>query len=170
MRKVSKRDHPSKRNGSQFIVQLVRDYLKKMKVDQEFTHVAAPEENAFIESYLSIVKRSIERRFEFESIYNAGLVMNRWEKHYNERRLHGGIDDKSPQQAWDEYYAGVDLLRQPVAAKPEEKSRPVVESHWEIATIASYSLEFSGGEAIFAKSRESSVQNRITNIELLTSF
>ncbi len=71
-------------NGSQFIAQLVRDYLKEMQVDQEFTHVATPEENAFIESYHSIVERSIERRYEFESIYDAGLVMNRWKKHYNE--------------------------------------------------------------------------------------
>jgi len=36
-------------NGSQFIAQLARDYLKEMQVDQEFTHVATPEENAFIE-------------------------------------------------------------------------------------------------------------------------
>ena len=157
-------------NGSQFIAQLVRDYLKEMQVDQEFTHVATPEENAFIESYHSIVERSIERRYEFESIYDAGLVMNRWKKHYNERRLHGSLGDKSPQQAWDDYYAGVDLLRQPEAAKPEEKSRPVVEGPCEMATTASCSLEFSGGEAIFAKSREITVQNRLTNIELLSSF
>lgn len=157
-------------NGSQFIAQLVRDYLKEMQVDQEFTHVATPEENAFIESYHSIVERSIERRYEFESIYDAGLVMNRWKKHYNERRLHGSLGDKSPQQAWDDYYAGVNLLRQPEAAKPEEKSRPVVESPCGIATTATYSLEFSGGEAIFAESREITVQNRLTNIELLSSF
>jgi len=61
-------------------------------------------------------------------------------------------------------------LRQPKAAKPEEKSRPVVEGPFEITTTASYSLEFSGGEAIFAKSREITVQNRLTNIELLSSF
>jgi hypothetical protein len=62
------------------------------------------------------------------------------------------------------------MLRQPEAAKPEEKSRPVVESPCEIATTSSYSLEFSGGEAIFAKSRETTLQNRLTNIELLSSF
>jgi hypothetical protein len=68
---------------------------------------------------------------------------------------------------WDDYYAGVDLLGQQEAAKPEEKSRPVVNGPCETATTASYSLEFSGGEAIFAKSREKTVQNRLTNIELL---
>jgi hypothetical protein len=157
-------------NGSQFIAQLVRDYLKEMQIDQKFTHVATPEENLFIEAYHSIVERTIERQYEFESIYDALLVMNRWKKHYNERRLHGSLSDQSPQQIWDDYYASVDLLRQPEADKPEEKSRPVVEGICEMATTASYSLEFSGGEAMFAKSREKTVQNRLTNIELLSSF
>jgi hypothetical protein len=138
-----------------------------MQVDQEFTYVATPEENSFIEAYHSIVERTIERRYEFESIYDAGLVFNRWKKHYNESRLHGSLGDKSPQMIWDDYYAGVDLLGQQEAAKPEEKSRPVVNGPCETATTASYSLEFSGGEAIFAKSREKTVQNRLTNIELL---
>ncbi len=116
------------------------------------------------------MERSIERRYDFESIYDADLVMNRWKKHYNERRLHGSLGDKSPQQAWDDYYASVNLLRQPEASKPEEKSRPVVEGPCEIATTASYSLEFYGGEAIFAERRGKTVQNRLTNFELLSSF
>jgi transposase InsO family protein len=157
-------------NGSQFFAQLVRDYLKEMQVDQEFTHVATPEENSFIEAYHSIVERTIERRYEFESIYDAALVMNRWKKHYNEQRLHGSLGDKSPQQIWNDYYAGINLLEQPRAAKPEEKSRSVVDGSCDLATTASYSLEFSGDEAIFAKSREKTVQNRLTNIELLSSF
>ena len=157
-------------NGSQFIAQLVRDYLKEMQVDQEFTHVATPEENSFIEAYHSIVERTIERRYEFESIFDAALVMHRWKKHYNERRLHGSLNDQSPQKIWDDYYASVPLIGQPQADKPEEKSRPVVKGPCELATTASYSLEFSGGGAIFANSRGKTVQNRLTNIELLSSF
>jgi putative transposase len=157
-------------NGSQFIAQLVRDYLKEMQVDQEFTHVATPEENSFIEAYHSIVEQSIERRFEFESIYDAALVMNRWKKQYNERRLHGSLGDQSPQQIWYDYYVSVDLLRQPATAKPKEKSKPVVEGPCEMATTASYTLEFSGRDAIFAKSRGKTILNRLININLLSSF
>lgn len=98
-------------NDSHFIAQLVRDYLKEMQFDKEFTHVATPEENSFIEAYHSIVERTIERRYEFESIYDADLVFSRWEKYYNERRLNGSLGYKSSQQYWDEYYAGVKLLR-----------------------------------------------------------
>ncbi|MCM5530532.1 IS3 family transposase [Parasegetibacter sp. NRK P23] len=106
-------------NGSQFIANMVRDYLKDQGVSQEFTHVATPEENAFIEAYHSIVERTIERRYQFESIYDAGLVMYRWKEHYNDRRLHGSLGKKTPQQVWDDYYVGFDPLRQPSAAKPE---------------------------------------------------
>ena len=63
------------------------------------------------------------------------------------------MGDKSTQQAWDDYYEGFNLRRQPEAAKLEEKSRPVAASPFEIATTASYRLEFSGGEALFAESR-----------------
>jgi hypothetical protein len=54
--------------------------------------------------------------------------------------------------------------------KPQEKSRPVEEIPCEIATTDSYSLEFSGGEAIFAESRGKAIQKRLTNIEFLSNF
>jgi hypothetical protein len=41
--------------------------------------------------------------------------------------------------------AGVDLLRQTEAAKPDDKSTPVVKDSCQIVTIAWYTLEFSGG-------------------------
>ena len=141
-------------NGTQFVSQLVRVYLKEMQVYQEFTHIATPEENAFIDSCHSILERTIERRYEFESIYDTGIVINRWKRHYNEKRLHGGLGDKSPQQTWDVYYAGVDLFRQLEAAKPYEKSRSVVKFPCEMASTARYSLVFSGWEISLPKVEE----------------
>jgi putative transposase len=41
-------------NGSQFIANAVREYLKEKGVYQEFSHVAAPEDNAYIEVLHSI--------------------------------------------------------------------------------------------------------------------
>jgi len=56
--------------GRNALVQTVLDVYRHM--EQEFTHEAIPEENAFIISYHCIVERSIERRYEFESIYDRG--------------------------------------------------------------------------------------------------
>jgi putative transposase len=36
-------------NGSQFIAHSVRNFLKSSEVKQEFTHVATPEENSYID-------------------------------------------------------------------------------------------------------------------------
>jgi putative transposase len=61
-------------NGSQFIATVVRQFLKDKGVNQEFTHVATPEENAYIESLHSNVQREVVERYEFESIYHAQLI------------------------------------------------------------------------------------------------
>ena len=157
-------------NGSQFIANIVREYLKEQGINQEFTHVATPEENAFIEAYHSLIERTIEQRYEFESIYEAGLVLNRWKQFYNESRLHGSLGNRTPMQVWNEHYQPVEPPRPPLAAKPEEKSRPAILGQVAPAIAASYSLYFSGGEAKFAKDGEESNKNYLTNIELLSSF
>ena len=119
-------------NGSQFVAHLVREYLRDNNITQEFTHVATPEENAFIEAYHSILERNVMQRYQFESIYDAGLVMNRWKNYYNNQRLHGSLGNNTPQKIWDNYF------------------------------------EKSGDKMI--KNREINTQNRLTNIELLSSF
>jgi putative transposase len=119
-------------NGSQFVAHLVREYLKDNNIAQEFTHVATPQENAFIEAYHSILDRTVIQRYQFESIYDAGLVMSRWKSFYNDRRLHGRLKNKTPQKTWDNYFE-----------KKENKMN---------------------------QNREISTQNRLTNIELLSSF
>jgi putative transposase len=65
-------------NGSQFIANVVREYLKEKGVTQEFTHVATPEENSYIETYHSIIQREVIERFEFESIHDAKAVFYRY--------------------------------------------------------------------------------------------
>ncbi|WP_052273494.1 DDE-type integrase/transposase/recombinase [Flavihumibacter solisilvae] len=158
-----------KDNGSQFIAHLIREFLQEQGINQEFTRVATPEENAFIEAYHSLLERSVEQRYEFESIYEAGLALNRWKKFYNEQRLHGSLGNKTPMQVWDEHYRSVEPLGPPLAAKPEEKSRPAILEHVGHAIAAPYSLYFSGGGATFATSGETH-KNYLTNIDLLSSF
>ena len=65
-------------NGSQFIAGVVRQFLKDKGVSQEFMHVATPEENAYIEALHSNVQREVVERFEFESIYHAQMIFNRY--------------------------------------------------------------------------------------------
>jgi transposase InsO family protein len=89
-------------NGSQFIAGAVRQFLKEKEVYQEFSHVATPQDNPYIEGLHSIIQREVVDRFEFDSIYHAQLVFDRYYRWYNERRRHGSLAGLTPQKAWDQ--------------------------------------------------------------------
>lgn len=91
-------------NGSQFIAGAVRQYLKDKQVYQEFSHVATPQDNPYIEGLHSIIQREVVDRFEFDSIYHAQLVFDRYYHWYNERRKHGSLSGMTPQRTWDQGY------------------------------------------------------------------
>jgi transposase InsO family protein len=90
-------------NGSQFIANSVRKYLHEMGVNQEFTHIATPEENAFIESLHSSLEREVIRRYWFDSIHYAKWKISDYYKFYNARRKHRSLGMKSPDQYLDNY-------------------------------------------------------------------
>ncbi|RRA98147.1 integrase core domain-containing protein [Larkinella rosea] len=91
-------------NGSQFIAHRVRNFLRGSEVKQEFTHVATPEENAYIEAFHSILEREVIERNEFASYYEAKQTLQRFITHYNINRLHRSIGFVTPQQKWEATY------------------------------------------------------------------
>ena len=91
-------------NGSQFIATAVRQYLKDKNIYQEFSHVATPEDNAFIEALHSNVQREVIDRFEFDSVYHAQMIIDRYYNWYNEKRRHGSLHGRTPQIAWNNYF------------------------------------------------------------------
>jgi hypothetical protein len=46
-------------NGSQFLANKVRIFWNEMGINQEFTHIATPEENSDIEAFHSIMEREL---------------------------------------------------------------------------------------------------------------
>ena len=109
-------------NGSQFIAHKVRFFLRQSEANQEFTHIATPEENAYIEAYHSIFESEVCKRFEFSSYYEAKLTITSYVEFYNNRRLHGGIGYKTPQKMWNEYYASLSTDKPPTAQVSEAMS------------------------------------------------
>jgi putative transposase len=90
-------------NGSQFIANVVREFLKEKGIYQEFSHVATPQDNAYIEALHSNLQREVIDRFEFESIYHAQLVIDRYYKWYNEKRRHWALSGQTPETVWKNY-------------------------------------------------------------------
>ena len=90
-----------------FIAHSVRNFLKSSEIKQEFTYVATPEENSYIEAFHSILEHDVIERNEFVSYYEAKETFGRYFSHYNRRaapqhRLHRSIGFITPQQKWEE--------------------------------------------------------------------
>lgn len=89
-------------NGPQFIASAVRQYLKDKGILQEFSHVATPQDNAYIEALHSNLQREVIDRFEFDSIYHAQMIIERYYKWYNEKRRHGSLSGRTPDIVWNQ--------------------------------------------------------------------
>lgn len=88
-------------NGSQFIAKKVREYLDMIGVQQEFTHVATPEENAHIEAYHGILKKEVFARFDYRSFGQIQQILKRFVEFYNNERLHGLLGRITPMEKWN---------------------------------------------------------------------
>jgi len=88
----------------QFIANDAKQFLKIAQARQEFTHIANPEENAYIEAFHSIVEREVIQRFEFSSYYDAKKTFEAHLKWYNYTRKHGQLGKITPQQKWEGYF------------------------------------------------------------------
>ena len=88
-------------NGSQFIAKKVREYLSLIGVQQEFTHVATPEENAHIEAYHGILKKEVFTRFEYNNFGQIQQILKRFVHFYNNERLHGLLGKITPMEKWN---------------------------------------------------------------------
>ncbi len=88
-------------NGSQFIARQVRGYLGLIGVQQEFTHVATPEENAHIEAYHGILKQDVFDRVEYTTFGEIEQVLKRYVHFYNHDRLHGLLGRITPIEKWE---------------------------------------------------------------------
>lgn len=88
-------------NGSQFIAKNVREYLSLIGVEQEFTHIATPEENAHIEAYHGILQKEVFQRFEYQNFDQIQNILKRFIFFYNNQRLHGRIGHITPMEKWN---------------------------------------------------------------------
>ena len=93
-------------NGSQFIANDVKQFLRTAEANQEFTHIATPEENAYIEAFHSIVQREVIDRFEFQGFYEAKLTLQAHRDWYNNRRRHAALGTV-PVKKWNCYFGGL---------------------------------------------------------------
>ena len=88
-------------NGSQFIAHGLRNFCMKNDITQEFTHVATPEENSYVESLFSLVEREVIQRYEFDSLYHARDIFQRYFNWHNNKKRRHALGRISPAEYWN---------------------------------------------------------------------
>lgn len=147
-------------NGSQFIAHKLRAVLAELEAKQEFTHVATPEENAYIEAFHSIQQRELIDRHTFSSFYDARQHIEKYMHWYNVKRKHGAIGMITPMQKWAQ---GISLssVRPPIVPGTVDLSRP--DSMARSAESALYSLEKSNEPAYLCLNDDQDMNSLVAN-------
>lgn len=89
-------------NDPRFSAKSVQDFFKRNFLNQVFTHPYTPQENGHIESFHSILSKSLDKIcfYTLEQLEQHLILF--YEK-YNNTRLHSSIANLSPRIFWDQW-------------------------------------------------------------------
>lgn len=93
-------------NDTRFAAKSVQEYFKENYIHQVFTHPYTPQENGHIESFHSILGRSLEKK-DFLRINDLTNHLQRFYEVYNTIRLHGSLDHLCPKMFWKLWKQGL---------------------------------------------------------------
>lgn len=105
-------DHPltiRSDNGPQMSSNKFFFHLKRIekKLLHEFIPPRTPDRNAFVEAFFSILERELLSDRYFATFLDAYNSVVRFISFYNNRRLHGSLDDRSPEMFLRDWGAGL---------------------------------------------------------------
>ncbi|OLZ11438.1 integrase core domain-containing protein [Sulfobacillus thermosulfidooxidans] len=83
-------------NGPQFMAQRWAMGCQVFGMTHERIPVATPNKNAHIESWHSLLEGECWRNQVFQTLAEAYTMTAEWIRFYNERRMHGSLQDWAP--------------------------------------------------------------------------
>ena len=89
-------DHIRSDNGPEFTAELVRNWLKKLKVKTLFIEPGSPWENGYNESFNGKLRDELLNGEIFYTLKEAQVLIERWRKEYNTVRPHSSLGYKPP--------------------------------------------------------------------------
>lgn len=98
-------------NGPQMSSNKFFFHLKRIekKLSHEFIPPRTPDRNAFVEAFFSILERELLSDRYFATFLDAYNAVVRFITFYNTRRLHGSLDDRSPEMFMRDWKAGIEV-------------------------------------------------------------
>jgi putative transposase len=103
-------------NDTRFAAKDIQAFFKENYLNQVFTHPYTPQENGHIESFHSILARSLNTK-TFKTLQELQKHLTNFYKIYNNSRLHGSLDHLSPVTFWK-------MWNQNLIEMIEEKNKP----------------------------------------------
>ena len=83
-------------NGSEFIATAVKKWLKLLKIKPLYIEPGSPWENGYIESFHSSFLDELLSQEQFDSIYEAEVLIDNWRVEHNHIRPHSSLKYLSP--------------------------------------------------------------------------
>ncbi len=83
-------------NGSEFIADIIRQWLKELDVQTAFIEPGSPWENGYIESFNGKLRYELLNGEVFDTIIEARVIIERWRNHYNKIRPHSSLGYRPP--------------------------------------------------------------------------
>ena len=98
-------------NGPQMSAKAFYEHLKtfELKLSHEFIPPATPNKNAHVESFFSIIEIEFLQARYFKTLAEAYRQTHEFIDFYNERRIHGSLKFRTPNEILHDYYLGKDL-------------------------------------------------------------
>jgi len=78
-------------NGPEFTARVVRDWLRRVRVQTLFIEPGSPWENGYIESFNGKLRDELLDREVFETLLEAKVLIERWRVEYNTIRPHSSL-------------------------------------------------------------------------------
>jgi putative transposase len=85
-------------NGPEFAGKALDQWCYQNGIDLYFIKLGKPTENGFIESFNGTFRDECPNTKWFWSIQEAQIIIERWQKEYNEERPHGSLGGLTPKQ------------------------------------------------------------------------
>ncbi len=91
--------HTRSDNGPEMTAKVVRDWFAQIGSTKMFIEPGSPWENGYCESFNGKLRDELLNGEIFYSLKEAWIVIEKWRKHYNEKRLHPSLGYRPPAPA-----------------------------------------------------------------------
>ena len=108
-------------NGSEFIARQVRKWLAILEVKPLYIEPGSPWENGFVESFHGKFRDELLSLEQFDNLWEAEVLVERWRKEYNEIRPHSALGYLPPAPQTVEFGASSNKV-----VLPDEAQRGVI--------------------------------------------